>query len=57
MAPKRGQSLEPSEERTEFFKKLEEYHEKRGYVAPTRGSEALIVFTDLCTQNAPGDRA
>ena len=32
MAPKRGESLEPSEERTEFFKKLEDYHEKRGYV-------------------------
>ncbi|EME50113.1 hypothetical protein DOTSEDRAFT_165097 [Dothistroma septosporum NZE10] len=30
MAPKRGQSLEPTEERDEFIKKLAEYHEKRG---------------------------
>lgn len=30
MAPKRGMSIEPSEEREEFMKKLAEFHEKRG---------------------------
>ena len=32
MAPKRGQSIELTEERDEFINKLTEYHEKRGYV-------------------------
>ena len=31
MAPKRGQSIERTDEHDEFMKKLEEYHEKRGY--------------------------
>lgn len=31
MAPKRGQSVEPTPERDEFMKKLVAYHEARGY--------------------------
>lgn len=31
MAPKRGMSVEHTEEYEEFMKKLTEYHEKRGY--------------------------
>lgn len=30
MAPKRGMSVERTEEHEEFMKKLAEYHEKRG---------------------------
>lgn len=32
MPPRRGESIERSDARAEFIKKLEEYHEKRGYV-------------------------
>jgi chromatin structure-remodeling complex subunit RSC9 len=32
MPPRRGESIERTAEREEFIKKLEEYHEKRGYV-------------------------
>ena len=31
MAPKRGESIEKTDEHEEFMKKLAEYHEKRGY--------------------------
>lgn len=30
MAPRRGESIEPSDERNDFVEKLVEYHEKRG---------------------------
>lgn len=32
MAPKRGESIERSDEREAFMKKLADYHEERGYV-------------------------
>lgn len=31
MAPKRGESIERTDEREEFMQSLAEYHEKRGY--------------------------
>jgi hypothetical protein len=33
MPPRRGESIERTEEREEFVKKVAEYHEKRGYVS------------------------
>lgn len=32
MAPKRGSSIERTNEREDFMRKLEEYHQQRGYV-------------------------
>ena len=32
MPPRRGESIERTDEREEFVKKVAEYHEKRGYV-------------------------
>jgi hypothetical protein len=31
MAPKRGMSIEPTDEQQEFMKNLAEFHKKRGY--------------------------
>lgn len=34
MPPRRGESIERTDEHEEFVKKVAEYHEKRGYVCP-----------------------
>ena len=37
MPPRRGESIERTDEHEEFVKKVAEYHEKRGYVCQLYG--------------------
>lgn len=39
MAPKRGMSIEPTDDREEFMTKLAEFHKKRGYVVAWMATE------------------
>ena len=56
MAPKRGQSVEPTPERDEFMKKLVAYHEARGYDSRVlQEQQKEQQLTRMC-QNHAGSR-